>query len=271
MIQPLHQQLLGTFDPSGSITFNFPPVPQGLIWTGSISISFPKGHDPQGIVWTLFRNGTPFLSGNEWPVFRDVQAVGQEQLQLVGAYIGAQAPPTYQITTSWDGFSAAGWTDGGGLAPASPTVDNSTRGFVQVYNTLGVGSALEVMADPISYNVLTDYATLTGPSQTALIIPTPAANQYLQIWELEVLVVASQLAAAAGAQTTTATLSSTAGQTLEVCKAVTLPGTTAHARSRLNMHGLNISAGNTIQIASSGYSGSTLSVVAHAVYELKTK
>lgn len=271
MIQPLHLQLLEQFDDATqTVVFEFPPVPQGLIWTGSISVSFPQGHDPQGIVWTLYRSGTPFLSGCEWPVFRDVQGVGQDRMKLVGVYIGAQGAPSYQITASWDGFSAAGWTDGGiGVSPASPSVDNSTRGFVQVYNTLGVGSQLEVMCDPLSYNVEQDYATLDGPSQTANII-TVTASQYLQIWELEIQVSAAQLAAVAGVQSATATLSSTDGNVVELCTVKTLPGTTAHARAHMSLHGFNIARGKTMKIATSAYAGSSLDVIATVVYERKT-
>ncbi|MFC8719754.1 hypothetical protein [Kitasatospora sp. NPDC057198] len=271
-IQPLHQQLLSQFDAdTQTVEFLFPPVPQGLIWTGSISVSFPQGHDPQGISWTLYRSGTPFLSAFEWPVFRDVQAVGQEQLRLVGVYLGAQDPPSYQITASWDGFSAAGWTDGGGVSPASPTVDNSTRGFVQVYNTLGVGSQLEVMADPLSYNVLQDYYELLTPAGgTGNIIPAVPATKYLQIWEIELQVSAAQLAAVAGVQSVTAHVQSSDGNIIELCTVKTVPGTTAHQRVHMAMHGFNIGAGKTMQVVAGAYGGSDVRVCATVVYELKT-
>lgn len=267
MIQPLHQQLMATFETTGpdmgKVVFTFPPVPQGSIWTGAITVSSPQGSDPQGLVWTLFRNGTPFLSGHEWPCFGDVQAVGREVMQLIGVYIGANSVPTYAMTASWTGYSA----DAGEAASLSPIISGSTRGLVQVYNTQGPGGALEVIDYPLPSSVLTDFTPLSGVvGDSGPVLGTITAANFYELWELTVQISAAQLAAVAGVQTITVDVAeSGGGDALFHADVFTTPGAAITETIRQRFYGLNMAAGAHLTATLAATGASACSVVVHAI------
>lgn len=260
MIQPLHEIRQATFIASPqTITFTFPAVPQGLRWTGTIAISSQFGGDPQLIEWIVYRNNVPILSGFEFPVF-ELQAVGLETIKLQGTYNGTAATiPEFQFTATWEGYS-------GTLAEIpliTPSVSNSTRGRVHVYNTLGPDGVLAVQEQPLGD--VDASAELTSPNTSLNIMPVATVGY--QIWELSLQITAASLAAETGAKWLTGTITRTdTGAVLLQGQVSTVPGSADSCPLRLSLHGLALPAGATLKVLAGAYTGANANVCASAVY-----
>lgn len=138
MKQRLFQTLppQGFPDNQGFVTFVFPTVPQGLVWSGTIAPNVTEQFaDLTGIVWTLYKNNVPYLTWQEYGIAVDVQAIGQETVKVVGQYIGpvfsgALGPPTFHVGMTW-----TGWSDDAATAEiVAPRTVDSTRGMQYVTN-----------------------------------------------------------------------------------------------------------------------------------------
>lgn len=262
------QEDVATFEASPQrITFTFPPVPQGLVWTGSIAFSVAVGSGPdlQGIVWTAYRNGFPFLTWQEFGVACDVQAISQEQITVVGIYMGAASTlPLFQIKATWSGYS----DDMATAEIATPWVAGSNRGLVQVYNEGGANHPLIVSPEPQPADVLRGRAFLGGPSSSGDLM-TNTGTQTFKIWEIGLAASVGQLSTTAGAKFVTITVQSKAGGTgLVQTQLSSVPGSADSTYCELPMHGFTLAAGDTLQLTTGAYGGDNLAAVGTAVYSV---
>lgn len=262
----LYKVSTGTFSASPpKVTLRFPPVPQGQVWTGSIAVSPPSGQDLQGIVWTLYRDGNPFLSWQEYGVASDVQAISHEGINLVGVYLGTAASvPLFPITATWTGYAQ----DVMEAPYLSPKVTGATRALVDVWNSPGgVGAPLAVVDAPS--NVNTSLTRLSGASQSALMlpVPTPGSGVAYTLWELGLQVTAGQSPSDTTVQWLTASIQQTNPTVnLVQCQVTTAPGQGASEYVRLPLHGFQLSSTQTIQVTTGSYPGANANAYATVVY-----
>ncbi len=129
-IQRLYQTAQATSDGYGNVTLTFPSVPQGLMWTGTITASATNppplpGSPPSvvaatpalrlvGATWTIFLNESPYLSYQGLQVVEDFQASDRQTVVIKGAGITPNTP----VIATWSGFSDATQN----VIPLGPTV-----------------------------------------------------------------------------------------------------------------------------------------------------
>lgn len=266
MIQPYVYEDVATFVASTKrITFTFPPVPQGLTWTGNIafSVALGSGPDLQGIVWTAYRNGTPVLTWQEFGVACDVQAVSHETVTVVGTYMGSSATlPAFEIHATWTGASDYAYD----VLPAAPWVSGSNRGLVQVYNSNGPDAPLAVVQTPQG----TDHAAaVNAASSSTLILGTPTSGHPYRLWELVMQITAGSASTDASLDWLTATIKEdTTSKVLLQGQVTTVPGSTDSCTLHLPMHGYTMADGAALQMTTSSYIGANANVTASVIYEV---
>lgn len=259
----LHLVETGTFKAGvQTCTIGFPPVPQGQTWTGSIAISVPFGDDLQGIIWTLFRDGTPFLSWEEFGVATDVQAISHEQLVLVGTFIGTPAEvPLFIVTATWTGAA----DDSRKVPFLWPSVTGAARGLVQVYNSNGPDAPLAVV--PASMGDAEASQELTSAGTSINLMAAPPSGHTYSIWELGLQITAASISTETGAKWLTGTIQTTApSKALLQGQVSTVPGSADSCWQQISLHGLTLAAGQTLQLVAGAYTGANANVIGHAIY-----
>lgn len=265
MIQPLKQEDTATFTVSPQeITFTFPPVPQGLVWTGNIAFSVRQGTGPdlQGIVWTAYRNGFPVLTWQEFGVACDLQAVGAEVITVVGVYMGSAATvPLFEIKASWTGWSC----DTIESEPRAPWVAGSNRGLVQVYNSNGPNAPLAVVLAPQG---TVRQRSVNAASSSVLLLGTPVAGHPYRLWELTLQITGASLAAEIGAKWLTATVSEdTTAKVILEGQVSTVPGTADSCTLYIPLHGYTMPDGAALLLATGAFTGANANATGTVVYE----
>lgn len=266
--QRMHWEDVSTFTTSPQeIAFSFPPVPQGLVWTGNIafSVALGSGPDLQGIVWTAFRNGVPFLTWQEFGVACDVQAVAQEQITIVGVYMGKSSTiPLFEIKATWDG-----WSEDAATADVRPAwVTGSNRGLVQVYNENGPSNPLIVSPEPQPADVRRGRAFLGAASSSGQMM-TNTGTQVFKIWEIGLSGSVGQLSTTAGVKFCTLSIIETsAAVALLQTQLSSVPASADSTYLLLPMHGFELPSGETLSVTTGAYGGDNLAAVGHVVYSV---
>lgn len=278
-LQRLYQQVQGAFKASPqTITLQFPAVPQGLVWTGSISLSVPYGEDLQGIIWTLLRNGQPFLTWSDFGVAGEVQAISQEVLTVVGTYLGpAASVPKFVITATWTGYSVEA-----DQAPVMyPRVYGATRGQVQVYGPAGIGQPLSTTGTSQVYT-----STTGGPGSSLDVtgVPAPGALQYAEasasasgqhtwlpaqtypqyLWEIVVTIGMAYSGSTAGVYTLLVNVNHDGG-VLASYQPACVQASVANIAHSINCHGLVLPAGYALTFYTGSFAG-TYNVSCSVIY-----
>ncbi len=263
-VSRLYQQTSGTTTSMGVVVLTFPPVPTGLVWTGSVMLYTPPDSIQalMGSEWSMTRNGNAVLSFQTMAVVADLQLVGGEVLQLIGSYIN----PNVQITATWMGRSEAAGT----AAAVAPVVYGSPSPVSQVWNdtTQPIGSPVLVTDGRLPNPAVMQSAwqAVSAVSTTLSIMAAPVSAY--QIWEIGLTMTGSQLAAVAGEQFVTASVQTTDATPKVLMKVgvMTVPGTTDAVSLTLPFHGLTLNAGKTLQLVTGAYGGTALSAQVSVVY-----
>lgn len=182
--QRFYLPVTGTVNAAGSVVLRFPSVPQGSIWTGSLSLYAPPqltGGLPApappfnlsngplaGSMWFVKRNESPVVQMGGAATVHDVQLVAQEVLSVTG--YGLTSGDT--ITAVWAGYSE----DADAAAIVYPMISGSSEPYTYVYNGAGPNSPLDVVTVPDPSRTVAVAADIlsVGSGTTTLI---PASSQ----------------------------------------------------------------------------------------------
>lgn len=270
--QRLYQIVSGQANANGAISFTFPPVPQGSVWTGAITIYAahhlvgPSGGDTGGQLygaeWSLTRNGSPLLSYTGEAIIYDVQAVGQEVVAL--SAVGVQ--PLAQLTAVWTGYSM----EAASAPYLSPRLYGGQNAYTQVY-TSGPGAPLDVAPTPAPAGVQVASAAL-GTSSSAQSVPLLAATGVIyRLWNITV----SASAANSSATSTTgiilaAFVATTAGTPMTILETepIVLANDSNTASNTIDMRGFTLPSGQGLTLNVSAFGGSAARVNATVVYDI---
>lgn len=233
------------------ITFRFPPVPQGLIWTGCLAL---YANNPasvfntkfiDGVRWSLTRNSTPVIAYTGEAVVYDVQAVGQEVLTLTGHNV----PIGTSVTATWFGFS-----DDAGDAPAVyPRLYVTPPPYVEVY-TSTPGAPLDVVQVPDPSTLQVAYGFNGTPGTTIDIIPAGQAVGY-KIWSATLNATGTNQATAAGSFPLLVKLQKSTGDAVMVLEPMTVQASTQTATASQNLYGFETGVGTGLQLNVGTYGG----------------
>jgi|GEM_PF-5442564 len=234
-VQPFQYQqqqtwvpFIGVIPPGAfqTITFTFPPVPQGTTMTGTIMLALdPPNEDPRGTQYTVYRNGFPVATVEELGSVLGIQAVGQETISVVGVYYWRNDPdpdsqPDYTVTCTWVGYSQ----DSGSAPVVLPQPVSNGRGLVEVYNPPSAPLYVQEIPWPY-YQFITADITGGGP---VVVLPAPVGN--LRIQQVILQGSAAQLSTVSGAKSVTVSLQYSSGTFLTQLTLSTIPGSIAQDR-----------------------------------------
>lgn len=176
----LYQQVQGTSTASGRVTLTFPAVPQGLVWTGSVSLyvtpTYTSGLNPtistgplQGTMWFLSKNLAPLLQMSGPAVAEDVQLLGQEVLTVNGINLPSGLAVTAILTGRSD--------DDASTAPiVAPSVSGSLAPYMQVYTDNTPGTALQVNIAPDNTRVVSPNIIFGSAAGTSTVVPSSGSS-----------------------------------------------------------------------------------------------
>lgn len=269
--QRLYQVASGQVSSTGAITFTFPPVPQGSVWTGSItvyappSLSGPSSGDPGGGLyqaeWSLTRNSTPLLSYTGEAIVYDVQAVAQEVLKLAG--LGLR--PLATVTAVWTGYSIEAES-----APLLyPRLYGGQNAYTQVYSSGDPGDPLDVthVPDPAKIQVATALLTTSAAAQSTILIQDQTGATY-RLWSLAISAAAANNAAASVTGIVLASFIATTGGTVILeTEPIVLASDSQVSSTSLDMYGFTLPSGFGLTLQTGAFAGSAARVNATAVYE----
>lgn len=280
--QPLYQQVQAGFQagtklarPLSACTITFPPVPQGLVWSGSIALSVPSTQDLAGVQWTMLRNGQPLLTWTDFGTPTDIQAVGQEVISIVGNYMGDDPAniDQFTVTATWTGQS-----DDAGTAPILfPHAEGVSRGLIQVTTPSGGpftvqgafnGSPLPVtsVAWPDPSTVQTARLFVSTAGTTTTVLPALTDVTY-QLWALQLQVSVANSGTTAGTFGTIATYQLTDGVTnLWAMEPICVQASALADSGTVPMFGYQLPTGVGLNLLQSTFSGSSFRTNGLVVY-----
>lgn len=289
-------QIISSVLGTNRLTWTFPSVPQGLAWTGSISVT-PTSNDVAATVavpnptitanlfptlqaadWVLLRNGVPLLYWQGLNTIYNVRATSQDVIQVVAMFPRTSgAPPVTQpLQARWIGQSCP--TEESPFA--WPYVAGPSNGPSQIF-TQPSGPANDSLVGNANYVTTLSFpipgSQLTGPFQTTLKPPTassavliPATSTPFYLYQVMLAVSIAQLSTVAGEQDWLVQIKTTAGgQLLHSLNPGTVPGTVAGLTATIDFKGLIVSAGDGLTVSWGAYGGTMGSINAIAEYVVK--
>lgn len=268
--QRLYQMISGVVDSHGRVTLSFPAVPQGLCWSGTISLYSPPTVTPglnpvldqgplQGSFWWLARNQAPVLQWSGPAVAADIQALGQETITLQG--YGMTSGRTVQAV--WNGWS----DDQPAVAPIlTPQVYGVTAPYMQVY-TSTPGAPLDVAVTTASGRSLgVASARLAAASSTAVLLAANSNAAYqLQAVQLSVSIADDGTTAQQISWTGKVQLNNgTTQTTLLALEPIVIQTSTQCATQEFGLFGLPVNFDQDVELVTSSFGGTGTVVRANA-------
>ena len=261
MIQPLWQQVTSSADATGRVTLSFPPVPQGLVWWGSIRLysPLPAGSHAgtlQPGIWNLTRSGNPVLSFAGDAGVSDIMAVSQEVLTISGQNLKT-GTPVYAVWNGWSGDPTE--------APLLyPKTFGQQINAVQVYTdpVAGAGSALSVAPTPTPANLqfVKVFASAAG---TVTMIPASVSGYSL--WTVSLNVSASNSGTAAiDAPLLVSVLNGSSN--LLTLEPIAVQASAVSVSQSIECYGLHLPPSTALTLSVGSYSGTALRVNATAIF-----
>jgi hypothetical protein len=255
----LYKSLLGTADASGNVSFDFGPIPAGVVWTGSVQAlpAATKG-SPTG-QWTVWRGGRPAASWEGLGLVRNFQAMDGDDVTVTGM----ELDPGQQVTLTWIGYitgtANALWTQPEICTSALDTVfvEPGDVPLQQVLQGVGIAGGAQVAGvGPL------------GPNTSSTFLAAPGVPWYL--WSLSMQLCATDTTTT-GTHEFTAAIETTAPVKL-MLGAVQTPGVSGTGSAAPVMAwsqdfwGAQMPAAAGLQLVVSPYNGSTGLASCTAVY-----
>lgn len=274
--QRFYMPVTGTVGAAGSVVLRFASVPQGSVWTGSVSVYAPPqltgglptksppfnlSNGPlNGAMWFLKRNESPVVQMGGAATAHDVQLVAQEVLTVTGYGL----IPGDIITAVWAGYSE----DADAAPIVYPMVSGSSEPYTYVYNR-APGSALDVVSIPDpSRTVAVAADILSVGSGTAVLIP--ASSRSIQLLSASINVCSGYNGTTAetipflGALQLNDDVSQVPLMRLEAILIQTSSQAVAESQE---LHALPVAANQRVELTSSAFAGSgSVRVNASVVY-----
>lgn len=248
MIQRLYQQVQGIVSAAGTVVLTMPPVPQALMWTGSVSLSTSAENALAitGGLWTAARNGQPLVTYGGTGVVADVQLVSQEVLTITGSGL----KPGIIITAVWMGTSE----DASGAELKSPKVYGAINPYSQVYTDVaaGPGSALQTVPVPAPSALQSAQATGSGSGTTTILT---AGASPLSLWSVTLGASVANTSTTAAAFNCSFIVQTSTGAQLLAVEPMVVQASSASMADSMNLWGLYLPAGVSLQLVIGAYAG----------------
>lgn len=242
MRQRLAQQVSGTVTAGGRVTLTFPPVPQGLTWTGAITLYTPVDTAlviTQG-VWTATRNGQPLATYGGTGILAGVQLVAQEVLTITGSYL----PAGSIITAVWTGWSEDAWE----AQPTEPTLHGALNPYSQIFTdgAAGPGSAVQTVPVPAPSALQTANAVGIGSGNTTILT---AGTLPLSLWSVTLGASIANTSATAAALSCSFVVQASTGAQLLAVEPMVVQSSASSMADSMNLWGMYLPAGQSLILA----------------------
>lgn len=255
----LYQTATGIVDGDGTVDLEFPPVPAGLAWTGSITLFTPVETAlviTQG-VWTATRNGQPLATYGGTGILAGIQLVSLERLTITGTFL----PASTEITATWTGRS-----DALHEAPlVAPHLYGALNPFSQIYTdqAAGPGSALQTIPVPAPSALQASSAVGLGTGTTNLI---PVQAEDISLWAATLSGSLSQSASTVGDYTCSFVVQTSGGTEILRVDPLIIQADSGGLTASIHTDGLYLPAGETVDLVIGATTASALRGSASVVY-----
>ena len=266
MTSRLYQLAQGTISSTFTTTLTFPPVPQGLVWTGSVFVVTAVDALNSALVtarWVLEKSGQVVSAWGGSGILYDVQAYGQDRMSISGIVLNPGISVGTQLLAYWVGRS-----DDQGTEPVvSPRVygspsETAIHGVVDI--EAASPTALPVQDNGLYPTALAASVLGAGAgSTTALVAATPGTT--LRLWEVGV----SAYCGGAASGQFQCHVQDTTGA-VDYCTAMAFNAAGGEGTSSLHMpwHGLTLPAGAGIRLVCSASAATITGASANVLYSI---
>ena len=247
-VQRLFQQVVGTADGTGTVSLQFPPVPQGLCWTGAIVLFTPveSALVITSGVWTATRNGQPLATYGGTGILADCQLISQEKLKIVGTFL----TPGTVITATWTGTSE----DAHAAEIVAPKIYGALNPFSQIYTdaAAGPGSALQTVPVPAPSALQSVSVAGAGPG-TATLLASSGVDR--SMWSIALSASIANTSTTAAAFSCSFTVQRSDGTVLLSVEPMNVQASNSNLAESVSLWGMYLPAGQSLQMVIGAYGG----------------